>query len=74
MSDVIRVDDVYDRARGDLVANDLTDAKGAQWHDYGALVDVTPVTSATASTVPISFILQDQVLLSAWACKDIRED
>ena len=74
VSDLIRVDDVYDSAQGDLAANNLTDAKGAQWHDYGALADVTLATSATASRVAISFILQDQVLLSAWACKDIRED
>ena len=74
VSDVINVDDVYDSAQGELAANDLTDAKGAQWHDYGALPDVTLATSATASQVPISFILRDQVLLSAWACKDIKED
>ena len=74
VTDVIRVDDVYDNAQGDLAANALTDAKGAQWHDYGALANVTLAPSATASRVPISFILQDQVLVSAWTCKDIRED
>ena len=74
MSNVIRVDDVYNIAQGDLAANDLTDAKGAQWHDHGALADVALATSSTTSRVPISFILQDGVLLSAWACKDIRED
>ena len=33
VSDVICVDDVYDNAQGDLAANNLTDAKGAPWHD-----------------------------------------
>ena len=74
VSDVIHGDGVYNSAPGDVATNDLTDAKGAQWHDYGMLADVTLATSATASRVPISFILQDQVLLSAWACKDVRED
>ena len=74
VTDVIRVNDVYVSAQRDLATADLTDAKGAQWHDYGALADVTLATSATASRVRISFILQDQVLLSAWACKDIGED
>ena len=74
VSDVIRVDDVYDNMPGDLAASDLTDAKGAQWHDFGALADVTLATSATAPRAPISFILQDQVLLVAWVCKNIQED
>ena len=60
--------------QGDLAVNNFTDAKGAQWHDYGALADVTLVTTATASRVPISFILQDHVLPWASVCKDIRED
>ena len=71
MADVIRVDDVYDNAPGDLAATDPMDAKEAQWHDFGALATITLLTSATASRVPISFILQDQVLLSALVCKDI---
>ena len=33
----------------------------------GVLADATLGTSATASQVPIPFILQDQGLLSAWA-------
>ena len=76
VSDVIRVDDndVYDGSPGDLAANNLTEAKGAQWHDFRALADVTVASSATTSRVPILFILQDHVLFSAWACKDIRED
>ena len=74
VTDVLRVDDVYDSAHGDLATADLTDTKGAQWHDYGALVDVTLATSAIVSRVPILFILQDQVLLLACVCKDIRED
>ena len=74
VSDVIRVDVVYDNAPGDLAASNLRDAKGAQWHDFGVLADVTLATSATASRVPISFFLQDQVLLLSWVCKDIWED
>ena len=57
VSDVIRVEDVYNSGQGDLAANDLTDAKGAQWHDYRALAGVTLATSASESRVPISFIL-----------------
>ena len=74
VSDVICPDYVYDSALGDLAASDLTDAKGVQWHDFGALADVSLATSATASQVPTSFNLQDQFLLSAWVCKDIRGD
>ena len=62
------------RQHGDLAACDLTDTKGAQWYDFSALADIIVATSAVASWVPISFVLQDQVLLSVWACKDIHED
>ena len=49
-------------------------AHRTQWHDFGALADVTLVASAVASRVPTLFVLQDQVVWSAWVCKDIRED
>ena len=51
----------------------MRDAKGAQWPKFCALADITLATSAAASQVPISFILQDQVFLLVWAFKDIRE-
>ena len=49
-------------------------AKGAQWHGFGVLAVVTLATSTLVSPVPILCVLQDQVLLLAWPCKDIPED
>ena len=73
-ANIILMDDVYDNMPGALAASDITDAKGARWHDFGALVDITMATSAAATRAPIWLVPQDQVLLSAWACKDICED
>ena len=46
---VIRVDDTYNTAPGDLAASDLTDAKVAQRNDFAALAHIILATSATAS-------------------------
>ena len=74
VADVIRVDDVYDIAPGDPAASDVTDAKGARYQDFGVLAGITLATSASASRVLMLFNLQDQVLPSAWVCKDILGD
>ena len=65
---------MYDSMPGDLAAQDLVDAKGTQWHGFSALASTTLATSVVASKVPISFVLQDQVLLSAWVWKDMCDD
>ena len=73
-ANIIRMDNVYDNVPGALAASDLTDAKGARRHDFCASADITMATSVAASRVPIWLVLQDQVLLLAWACKNICED
>ena len=74
VANIICMDDMYDNRPGALAARDLTDAKGARRHDLGASADITMATSAAALRVPIWLVLQDHVLMSAWACKDICED
>ena len=64
------MDDVYDGTPGELAASDLADSKGAQWHDFGVLADITVATSSMVSEVLVLIILQDQLLLSAWVRKD----
>ena len=38
---MIRVDNMYNTTPGHLAANDLTDAKKAQCHDFRVLADVS---------------------------------
>ena len=73
MTDVIRVVQVHDNVPGSGGGR-LGGCQGGSMARFRCMGGRTLATSAVASRVPILFVLQDQVLLSAWACKDIRED
>ena len=67
VTDVIRSDDVYTKADGELVA--LVDGAGTKWMDSSVYADVTLTSGAPATKVLAAFLMQDKLL---WVSRMMR--